>query len=83
MPYFGRVIIEWEENKVIRPHIKFYAVSMIVLSIGATCIFTNLKLLVKAILIIIGLLSSTYIITRNSEVKGEKRNLSSLSSDKL
>ena len=33
LPYCGRVILDWEKNKVIRPHIKLYAVSLLITSI--------------------------------------------------
>ena len=49
LPYFGSAIIDWEQNKVIRPKAKVMSVFVIILifgmSIGLTKIHANLKIM--------------------------------------
>ncbi len=66
LPYFGSAIIDWEQNKVIRPKAKVMSVFVIILifgmSIGLTKIHANLKIM----LVVIGLSCITFILTRKS-----------------
>lgn len=66
LPYFGSAIIDWEQNKVIRPKAKVMSVFVIILifgmSIGLTKIHANLKIM----LVVIGLSCIAFILTRKS-----------------
>ncbi len=74
LPYCGRVILDWEKNKVIRPHIKLYAVSLLITSITATCIWVKVSIYIKISIVLIGILACVFILTRNSEVNNENSN---------
>lgn len=69
IPLFGDAIMDWEKNKVIRPKAKAAAVSMIILSIGYSIIFTNLHYGLKVMLVVIAVSVITFILSRNSFVQ--------------
>jgi uncharacterized membrane protein YbaN (DUF454 family) len=66
LPYFGSAIIDWENNKVIRPRAKLAALGTIWLSIGFTIIFGKIHYGLKIMLGLIAISTSTFIWTRNS-----------------
>jgi uncharacterized membrane protein YbaN (DUF454 family) len=66
LPYFGSAIIDWEQNKVIRPRAKLAALGTIWLSIGLTIIFAKIHVGLKIMLGIIAISTSTFIWTRKS-----------------
>ena len=66
LPYFGDAIIDWEQNRVIRPKAKAMSVFIIVLIFGTSIGLTNLHLGLKVMLVIIGLSCSCFILTRKS-----------------
>ncbi len=75
LPYFGSAIIEWENHKVIRPRAKILAISLIWLSIGSTLIWANIVLTLKAVLAVVGLSVSLFILTRKSYAENHPRNI--------
>ncbi|CAN5533299.1 hypothetical protein BH11PLA2_BH11PLA2_39330 [soil metagenome] len=40
-PYFGHLIHDWEEHRGIRPRVKAMAVSMVLVVVGSTILFSN------------------------------------------
>lgn len=67
-PYFGSVIIDWEQNKVIRPKAKTLAILMLWILLGLSITFGKLNLALKVMLMCIGLSVSLFIYTRKSRV---------------
>lgn len=39
-PYFGRLVRDWEEHRGIRPRVKALAISIVVLVVGSTILFS-------------------------------------------
>lgn len=74
LPYFGSAIIEWENNKVIRPRAKILAITLIWLSIGATIIWSSIIIAVKVFLGFIAISVSLFILTRKSYAENHSRN---------
>lgn len=66
LPYFGEIIQDWNQNKVIRPKAKMMAISAIVIIFSATLYFTNIHLGLKFMLVIIALSCAAFILTRKS-----------------
>lgn len=66
LPYFGSAIIEWERSGVIRPRAKALATIMIILTFSYSLFFTDLRVALKVMLVIIGSCSLTFILTRKS-----------------
>jgi uncharacterized membrane protein YbaN (DUF454 family) len=66
LPYFGEMIQDWNQNKVIRPKAKMMAISAIVIIFSATLYFTNIHLGLKFMLVIIALSCAAFILTRKS-----------------
>ena len=69
IPLFGDAIMDWEKNKVIRPKAKAAAISMIILSIGFSVIFTVLHYGLKIMLVVIAISVITFILSRNSFIQ--------------
>ncbi len=69
IPLFGNAILDWEKNRVIRPKAKAMAISMIILSIGYSVIFTKLVFGLKLMLICIGISVTIFILSRKSFVE--------------
>jgi len=78
LPYFGSAIIEWENNKVIRPRAKILAISLIWLSIGSTIIWASVAVELKIFLGFVGISVSLFILTRKSYAENHPRNTLSL-----
>lgn len=66
LPYFGDAIIDWEQNRVIRPKAKAAAIFTIVVISGVSIIFSQVHYGVKITLTIIGLCCIVFILTRKS-----------------
>ena len=66
LPAVGPLVLDWRENRVIRPQAKKACVITIALVIGTSLyrIYPNLWL--SGLLIIIGISVSTFVLTRNS-----------------
>ena len=69
-PYFGRVIIEWEQGGVIRPKAKAMASFLIITSIASAIYFKPAMVLwVKLIMLLVGASVIVFILTRPSSPK--------------
>lgn len=66
LPYFGDAIIDWENNRVIRPRAKFLAVVMIVIVFGSSIIFASIHKGLKVMLVCLAFGCSFFILTRKS-----------------
>jgi len=66
LPYCGDAIIDWEQNKVIKPRAKIWAVSLIILLKGSVIVLTSLHWGLKLMLVVIGVSVVTFILTRKS-----------------
>lgn len=66
LPYFGDAIIDWEQNRVIRPKAKALAVFVIVVVFSASIILTQLHIGLKIMLVCIAGACITFIVTRKS-----------------
>ena len=64
---FGKLILDWEENGVIRPRVKIIATTMMLLLFGYTLIFVQVDLWIKTIVSASGILVLGFIWTRPSE----------------
>ncbi len=40
-PYFGHLIRDWEEHRGIRPRVKAFAITLVLLVVGSTILFTS------------------------------------------
>lgn len=66
MPYFGSAIIDWENNRVIRPRAKKMAVSVLWIVMGISIVITQIHIGFKIMLVCIGVLVTVFILTRKS-----------------
>ena len=66
LPYFGNAIIDWENNKVIRPRAKVTAVSVLWIVMLSSITLTHLHMGLKIMLGCIGVCVTTFILTRKS-----------------
>lgn len=67
LPYFGDGIIDWEQNKVIRPKAKLLSVVVIILVFGISITFSNIYIGLKFMLVAIGMSCIAFIVTRKSQ----------------
>ena len=66
MPYFGDAIIDWENNRVIRPKAKKMAVTVLWIVMGISIVTTKLAIGLKIMLACIGVAVTIFILTRKS-----------------
>ena len=66
LPYFGNAILEWEAHRVIRPKAKATAIVVLWLVMGTSFVFAPVHYGLKIMLALIGILVSTFILTRKS-----------------
>lgn len=66
LPYFGNAIIDWENNRIIRPRAKVMAVSVLWIVMLSSIAFTQLHIGLKIMLVCIGVGVTTFILTRKS-----------------
>ncbi len=67
LPYFGDAIIDWEQNRVIRPKAKTLSVLVIIFIFGMSITFTKIHYGLKLMLGVIGLSCTLFIVTRKSQ----------------
>lgn len=68
LPYCGDAIIDWEQNKVIRPKAKAMSCVITTIIFGSTIIFAGLNIWLNVMLVCIWLAVMTFILTRNSSL---------------
>ena len=66
LPYFGDAIIDWEQNRVIRPKAKWMATFVILVIFSSSIIFTSIHQGLKIMLVVIGSSCLLFIWTRRS-----------------
>ena len=66
IPYCGDAIIDWDNNRVIKPRAKAGAVFMIVATFSSTIIFTKIHMALKIMLVAIATWCIWFIVTRKS-----------------
>lgn len=66
----GPIIREWNKHGMIRPRAKFMCLSIMVLSMGYTIGFVTMPIYGKITIALIGLCTSTFVLTRPSKPKG-------------
>jgi uncharacterized membrane protein YbaN (DUF454 family) len=74
LPYFGNAIIDWENNRVIRPRAKITAVSVLWIVMLSSIILTQLHFGLKIMLGCIGVCVTTFILTRKSHADNSINN---------
>lgn len=65
---FGPIIRDWRMYGIIRKRAKIISMILIVILFGYTMIFVKVKIIIKAVVLLIGLSVSTFIVTRPSEI---------------
>lgn len=76
LPYFGDAILEWENNRVIRPKAKVMAIVVLWIVMGASIIFAPVHYGLKIMLAVIGISVSIFIGTRKSYAEDKNSSLS-------
>lgn len=76
LPYFGDAILEWENNRVIRPKAKVMAIVVLWIVMGASIIFAPVHYGLKIMLAVIGISVSIFIATRKSHAEDKNSSLS-------
>jgi uncharacterized membrane protein YbaN (DUF454 family) len=76
LPYFGDAILEWENNRVIRPKAKVMAIVVLWIVMGASIIFAPVHYGLKIMLAVIGISVSIFIATRKSYAEDKNSSLS-------
>lgn len=66
LPTFGPMIKDWEDNKVIRPKTKVWAISLLTALIWLSILFAEIHFLLKAMLALIWAMVGLFIYTRKS-----------------
>ncbi|MBT4790350.1 MAG: YbaN family protein [Halobacteriovoraceae bacterium] len=66
LPYFGNAIIDWEQNRVIKPRAKWVAIFIICAIFGSSIFFTKIYLALKLMLIALAFGCIGFILTRKS-----------------
>jgi uncharacterized membrane protein YbaN (DUF454 family) len=66
LPYFGNAIIDWENNRVIRPRAKVMSVSVLWIVMLSSIVLTHLHFGLKIMLGCIGFCVTAFILTRKS-----------------
>ncbi len=66
LPYFGNAIIDWEQNKVIRPKAKAGAVFIIILIFSSSIVLANIHYGLKIMLVFLAIACISFILTRKS-----------------
>jgi uncharacterized membrane protein YbaN (DUF454 family) len=66
LPYFGDAIIDWENNRVIRPKAKITSAVVIVIIFALSITFAKINFTLKLMLACIGMSCLAFIITRKS-----------------
>jgi len=69
LPYFGNAIIDWENNRVIRPRAKITAVSVLWIVMLSSITLTQLHIGLKVMLGCIGVCVTAFILTRKSHAE--------------
>ena len=64
---FGPIIQDWNQHGVIRPHIKWTSVGLIILMIGYPVLFGPIPTWIKTTLVVIGLGVISFIVSRPSQ----------------
>lgn len=75
LPYFGDAIIDWEKNRVIKRKAKYWAISLIFLSMSYVIIFKNVMWPLKILLGLIGLSLILFIGSRKSRAGAENEKI--------
>lgn len=74
MPYFGDAIIDWENNRVIRPKAKVMAITVLWIVMGISIFLTKLVIGLKIMLVCIGISVTVFILTRKSYAENSFNN---------
>ncbi len=61
-PLFGPFLQDWHRHRGVKLRVKITAVAVIVLAIGASLVFGNLSVWLKALLIMLGLIGLTVVL---------------------
>lgn len=68
--HVGQIIREWNEHGMIRPRAKFLCLTVMLLSMGYSIGFVMMPIYGKITIALIGLYTSTFVLTRPSRPKG-------------
>lgn len=71
LPMFGPLIVDWEQNKVIRPKAKVMSVLTIIAIFSSSIYFANLHIGLNIMLVCIALACIGFILTRKSAPDGK------------
>ena len=65
-PYLGKAILDWNQHGVIRPRAKLMCVSLMVVTMGYSVGFVKMPIYGKITMVLIGLYTTTFVLTRPS-----------------